>query len=124
MSSKTNLTNIAIAMVVIYVGGILGGLVLSNVPLGINNAWVSAFLIALVQAVLLSLIGLLSGKMGITTIIITAVILVLGGLIGGFVAGYLQFTDYIQLIIILLIQTLLLSFTGYLQGGKSKVKLS
>lgn len=121
IAKKTSMTTFIITLVLLWIGGIAAGLLLGYIPLNINNAWVAAFLMALVQAVILSLAGVLTGKMSLMPLIIAAVLIFMGGLLGGFICSYVDLSGLYATIVVLVVQTGLLSLTGHVGGGKFRL---
>ena len=117
-TSKVGGWTFVITMLLLYVGRFVGSFILANAPLNINNAWAQGFIIALVQAALLVLANVLAMKGSLVDILIAALLIFAGGILGGYLAAYLNFTGLYATVVMLIIQTLLLSLTGYLRGGK------
>jgi len=118
MSTRMNFPVIVYTMILLYVGGIIGGFLITSLPLAVGgNSWILGFLISLVQAIFLSVFGFLTSRLNITTLIISGLVIFVGGLLGAYLGGFLGLTGLYLTIMVLIVQTLILSFTGYLKGG-------
>ena len=101
--------------------GTLDPKVTGVLPIGFGG-WAEGIVIGIIQALLLSVFGVLTGKMGLWNLVIVAIVIFVGGIVGGIAAGYFSLTGLYATIIILAIQTLILSFAGFL-GGKPSLKV-
>jgi len=99
-----NWSNFIVTMLLLYVGAILGNFVTPMLPVSLGG-WGEGLFVALVQVILLMVVGVISGKMGLWDIVISVMLLFIGGLVGGFVASWLGISGMYAVILILAIQT-------------------
>jgi hypothetical protein len=119
---KFNLTSFALMVLGLFVGNIVGGMLLEAVNISfLSNPLVAAIALGMIDMLILSLLGLVSGKLSLMTIFLGAVFIFIGSIMGTYFANYLEFTGLFATFLILAIQAALLIFFGIAGKGKSKV---
>lgn len=115
--AKFNLMGIVFTMAILWIGGfIVGSFLLPMLPS--ITGWMAGIFTGIIQMALLAFLGMTTGKMHLTSILIGGLIIFAGGFIGGILVSIFGLTDIFATITILLIQTIMLSFTGYAAKGK------
>lgn len=107
--------NLIITMVVLYLGAMFAGIMLPMLPLGFGG-WAEGLMIALIQALILSVVGIVTGKLGFWNIAVCTGAIFAGGILGGFIAGYISLTGIFATVVVLAIQTIILMWAGLLKG--------
>ncbi len=116
--------NVLAIMGALLLGAILAGIIVPAIggQWGISG-WVSGFITAIIQMLIVVVaIGTL-GKLGIVEILLGAVVIFVGGIVGGWLSGYLTLTTQVQTLLIVLVQSALLLAMGFTGKGKAAVKI-
>jgi len=121
MKAKFNLWSFVLTMVFLYIGAFLAGFI---VPMFAANVgyWAGIFT-GVIQVLLLSVFGVLSKKMGFVELATGGIVIFIGGILGGLAASYLNFQGIYATVIILAIQSMILTFTGFIKGGGKTPKI-
>jgi len=118
--TKLDIPTLIITMAILFVGAMFGGMFIPWIDVALDP-WVNGIVIALIQALFLSVFGIVTGKIKLFSIVVLGFVIFLGGLVGGIVAGYIGFGGIYATIVILAIQTIILSFMGFIGKGKASI---
>jgi hypothetical protein len=115
------LGSIVLAIVALWLGGFVAGYIVPMIP--ITTSWVPQILTAMIQIIVLTIFGLVAVKQDIMTLVIGGLIIFVAGIVGNFFVGFANLAGFYATIVILVIQTVVLMWAGYLgKGTKPKLK--
>ena len=115
---KFDIGSFVFTMVLLYVGGFASTYITPMLPL---EGWVTGLVTAMIQVLILGLAGILTKQFDLVMLLVCGIAIFIGGIVGGLVASWMGMTGLMSTIILLAIQTLILSLTGYMKRGKSKI---
>ena len=115
--------NFVFIIVLLYVGGFIGGYLGNYIPFFATGGWIGGILLAMVQMVLLAVVGLATGKLGLWTVILGGVVIFVGGIIGGYLTDFVNLSGLYATVLTLAVQTMILMFMGLVRGGGGKTPL-
>jgi hypothetical protein len=111
-------TTLIVTMVALYVGTLISLFIIPVIPWPIYGL-LQALLVGVIQMSILMVLGLLTGKTSIWTILIGGFIIIVSGMVGGYIADVVTASHHIpNAIIIVGVQTLALMVFGFVGKGK------
>jgi len=116
---KFNLWAFIFTMIMLYIGGFFAAIIIPMIPISGMNGWVEGILTGVIQAIFLAVFGLLAGKLDLWNLLTSGVVIFIGSILGGIIAGFVDTSGFYATIIILAVQTAILSFTGLSAKGRS-----
>ena len=110
-------------MVALLLGSFIASMLIGYLPDMFTSGWISGIVIGAIQILILSLFGLLAGKLGLWNILIGSILILVGGMIGGYITDMISMSGMIATVIVLAVQAVLLMTMGIVRGGKGKTSL-
>jgi hypothetical protein len=111
--------NFIFIIILLGIGAFAGNWLLGNYAPQYQTGWIGGILLGLIQMLILTLLGMATGKLSITLLLFGALVIFAGAMIGGWLTGYLNLTGIFATIIVFAIQAVLLSVTGIAKGSGS-----
>jgi len=118
--AKLDITTMIVTMAILFIGAMFGGMFIPWINISLDP-WVHGIVIAIIQGLLLAIFGIVTGKLQLSVVFILGSVIFVGGLIGGFVAGWIGFGNIYATVVILAIQTMILTLTGFIGRGKTPI---
>jgi len=112
-----DITSFIFIMVLLYLGGFIGGYLQNWIPFFATGGWIGGILLSMVQMVLITVVGLATGKLSFSTIIIGGIVIFVGGIVGSYLSGFVNLSGLYATVLTLAVQTVILMFMGLVRGG-------
>lgn len=107
-------------MALLWVGGFVAGYIVPLIPQA--TGFFALILAGVIQIVIVGLFGALGKKLDLYSVVVGALVIFVGAMIGSYLATTINITGLFSTVVILAIQTLLLSMMGIIKGGfKAKI---
>jgi len=117
--AKFSFGSIAFIMICLFIGGFVStAFILPMIPQA--QGIFAGIITGMIQMLILLVFGLAS-KTGFWGILWGSIMLLIGGILGGFITNYLALTGWFATITVLLVQAIILLFTGIAKGKGLKL---